>query len=1038
LQEDFMSNSSNQVTRAVRRALIWSAVAASSAGAPAMAQDQPATPTPAIQEIVVTGSRIQSPNVTAISPITTVSAADITATGLTRTEDILNNLPMVFASQGATVSNGSNGTSSVNLRGLGPQRSLVLVNGRRLGPGPGSGSNISDINQVPAALIERVDILTGGASSVYGADAVAGVVNFVLNTRFQGVRIDSSYDFYQHTQHNPVASVVSGAGDALPDHNVNTGFGKNVAVIMGSNFADDRGNATFFATYDQKAAVLESKYDYSACVLDPKKDGTGLRCGGSGTSARNGAGGYFQAYALKAHGGKPLFTNTVDGQTGAFRPFTAADQYNFGPLNFYQTPNTRWTAGTFLNYDVNSHINAYSEIMAVRNEARAQIAASGDFFQTSFIPCADPLLTADERSQICSPANIAAQTPAGAPAVTGINTTIGRRNVEGGGRVAAFHNDTFRLVLGARGDINDAWKYDAYVQRNTVDFAINNQNYFSNANIAKALNVITGPALLKDGSPNPHAGQTECQSVYDGTDAACVPWNIWVPNGVTKAATNYLSIPLLVQASTTEQVASGSVTGDLGKYGARLPTAEEGIRVNLGAEWRGESADFVPDYQSLLGNAAGAGGPTAPVSGAFTVREVFTEASVPLVDHAPFAESASLALGYRYSSYSLGFKTNTYKAGLEWAPVNDIRTRASYQRAVRAPNIFELYQANAVGLDGSKDPCSGAVTNPGAPLAQQTLASGATFAQCALTGVSPGQFGNIGPNSAAQYNGFIGGNANLKPETSDTYSAGLVLQPHWVPSLVVSIDYFNIKVKDTIGPIGEDTILSSCIATGDPIYCSGIHRDPNGSLWKSNTGFVSDLNVNFGSLSTKGLDVKADYRQPLPAVGSLVFSLEGTKLIALNTQPLTNGPSYNCEGYFGTVCGAPNPGWRHVLLTTWATPWDGLDVTLRWRYLGQARSEQYDSNPTLTGKPLPLTGHVPAYNYIDLSAMFNLYKSVRLQLGVNNIADKDPPIISSAGRPYNSDCPTLTPNGSSCNGNTFPGTYDALGRFVFAHISAQF
>ncbi|MGH8138402.1 MAG: TonB-dependent receptor domain-containing protein [Steroidobacteraceae bacterium] len=1018
-----MSSNSNQVNRAVRRALCMSAVAAA-ASLPAMAADETAPAAAPIQEVVVTGSRIQSPNVTAISPVTTVSAADITATGLTRTEDILNNLPMVFAGQNNTVSNGADGTSTVNLRGLGPQRTLVLVNGRRLGPGSGSGTNISDINQVPAALIERVDILTGGASSVYGADAVAGVVNFVLNTRFQGVRIDAGYDFYQHTQHNAAGEVVAAAGDALPDHSVNTGFGKNVAVLIGSNFADDKGNATFYATYDQKAPSLEAKFDYSACVLDSTKAGN-LKCGGSGTSARNGAGGYFQAYGLAP--GPALFTNTVDGGTGAFRPFDTSDLYNFGPLNYFQTPNTRWTAGTFLNYDVNPHVNAYSEIMFERNETSAQIAASGDFFNNSFIPCNDPLLTAEERGTICSPANLAAQTPAGGPTPSGLVLDIGRRNVEGGGRVATFRSDSFRLVVGARGDINDAWTYDAYAQRNTVDFSNTNENYFSNANIIKSLNVIPNPSGAGQVGGLP-AGAPVCASQVDGTDPTCVPWNIWVPNGVTKAATDYLAIPLLVEATTTEQVVSGSVTGDLGKYGVKLPSADDGIRVNVGAEWRGEFVDFKPDLASFQGNAAGSGGPTEPVNGAFTVREVFTEASVPLVNHAPLAESLSADLGYRYSSYSEGFKTNTYKLGLQWQPIEDIRVRASYQRAVRAPNLFELFQNQAVGLDGSTDPCANA---PGSQ-------PKATAAQCALAGLKPGQYGNVGANPAAQYNGFIGGNPNLKPETSDTYSAGIILQPQAVPGLVVSVDYFNIKVKDTIGPITEDTILANCVATGDPQFCSAIHRDPNGSLFRTNAGFVNDLNVNFGSLLTKGIDLKGDYRLQLPAFGSVAFAVQGTKLIGLNIQPLTGGPSYNCEGLFGVTCGAPNVGWRHVVNTTWSTPWDGLDVTLRWRYIGSADSQLTSSDPQLNGNPFPLTSHIPAYNYLDLSAMFNVYKGVRLQLGVNNIADKDPPIIVSGGGGFGSDCPTITTNQSSCNGNTFPGTYDSLGRFIFAHASVQF
>jgi iron complex outermembrane receptor protein len=995
---------------------VLAAAAATAAVPVALSQTAPSTEsaTP-VEEVVVTGTRIQSPNLASISPITTVTATDIQTTGLTRTEDILNNLPMVFAGQNSTVSNGSDGTATVDLRGLGPQRTLVLVNGRRLGPGAGDGRSFSDINEIPAALIDRIDILTGGASAVYGADAVAGVVNFVLNTHFQGIKIDAGYNFYQHDNHNSVAGIVAAANDQLPDKSVDTGFGKNVSVLMGSNFADDKGNATFYATFDTKAPVLEAKYDYSACVLDATKAGA-LKCGGSGTSARNGAGGYFQAYGLTP--GPALFTNTVDGTTGHFRPFDAAhDLYNFGPLNFYQTPNERWTAGSFLNYDINSKLSAYGEIMFTRNTTSAQIAASGDFFQNSFIPCNDPLLTAEERTTICSPANLAAQ---GNSTPAGINMYIGRRNVEGGGRVATFATDAFRTVVGLKGNITDAWTFDAYAQRGTVDGSNTNQNYFSNANIGNALNVVPGPG-----------GVPTCQSVINGTDPKCVPWNIWVPGGVTAAATNYLSIPLLVEATSTEEVVSGSVTGDLGKYGIKLPSADSGLKLNFGAEWRSESANFSPDLESQLGNAAGSGGPTTPVAGSFHVKELFTEFRMPLADHVPFAESLAFEGGYRYSSYSEGFKTNTYKLGLEWAPVQDIRVRGSYQRAVRAPNILELFNPTAVLLDGSTDPCSGPVGANG------LVSSGATKAQCALAGVLPGQYGNIGPNPASQYNGFLGGNPNLTPETSDTYSVGLVLRPSIVPNLTMSLDYFNIKVKDTIGPIGADTILANCIATGSPGFCGAIHRDATGSLWRTPQGFVSDTNVNFGALTTRGIDVKLNYRQPLP-FGSLSVALEGTKLMNLGVQPLTDGPSYNCTGFFGTICGASNPAWRHVLNTTWATPWDALDVTLRWRYIGTASSELTSSNPQLSGVGLPLTQRISAYNYLDLTAQFALYKNVSLQLGVNNITDKDPPIIDSGGGGFGSNCPTITSNGSSCNGNTWPGTYDALGRFLFAHVTAKF
>jgi iron complex outermembrane receptor protein len=1004
---------------AVRAAL---AAAAATAVVPtAWSQTAPAaaneSPNAGLEEVVVTGSRITSPNLTAISPITSVDAGYISSTNLTRVEDILNNLPMVFAGQNSTVSNGATGTASVNLRGLGPNRTLVLVNGRRLGPGQGTGTNVSDINEVPAALIERVDILTGGASSVYGADAVAGVVNFVLNTHFEGVKIDSSYSYFQHDNNNSLAQgALVAAGDAQPEHSVNTGFGKNVSVLMGSNFADNKGNATFYLTYDKAAAVLEAKYDYAACVLDATRAGS-LACGGSGTSAKNGAGGYFQAYG--SGGGAALFTNTVDGKTGAFRPFTAADTYNFGPLNFYQRPNERWTGGSFVNYEINEHLTAYGEVMLARNTTDAQIAASGDFFTKTPIPCTDPLLTAQEATAICAAA--AAQGNTGGTA----NLYIGRRNVEGGGRVLDVTNNTIRAVAGLKGDIIDGLTFDVYAQRDSTDTQLRNENYFDASRVTNALNVISGPALLVNGAPNPLAGQAECNSVYTGTDPNCVPWNIWVPNGVTAGALKYLSIPLLIDATTIEYVVSGSVTADLGKWNLKSPMADEGIKLNVGAEYRSESAVFSPDLASQEGNAEGAGGATVPVSGNYHVGEVFTELGIPLLDHKPMAESLGLELGYRYSDYNLGFKTNTYKFGGEWAPTSDLRVRASYSRAVRAPNIGELFVPQAVALDGSTDPCAGPTPK-------------GTQAQCLLTGVSAAQYGHIGSNSASQYNGLDGGNPNLTPEKSDTYSAGIVITPHFIENFSMSFDYFNIHLKDTIGAIGADTIINNCISTGDPVFCSAVHRDPNGSLFRTNAGYVVDTNVNFGSLTTRGVDAKVNYRLPIDSFGSLLFNLEGTRLINLGTQPLTGGPAYDCAGYFGTTCGAPNAKWRHVFNTTWATPWSGFDLTARWRFLSGTDSEQISPNSQLAGPNLPLTQHIKPYNYFDLSADVSLYKMFRLQLGVNNVLDKDPPIIASGGGGFASDCPTITPNGSSCNGNTWPGTFDSLGRFFFARVTAQF
>src|SRR5215472_1611996 len=400
-----MANS-RSLQQAVRFAL---ATITASAGVTTLhAQTAPAQPAEAtaapLQEVVVTGSRLKTPNETAISPISTVSAADISQTGLTRVEDVLNNLPMVFAGMNSTTSNGADGTANVDLRGLGPQRTLVLVNNRRLGPGSAQlGRNWADINEIPAALIERVDILTGGASSVYGADAVAGVVNFVLNTHFEGVQVNAGYHFQQHNNSDSAAqAIVAARNFALPPSEVNTAFGKYASVVMGSNFADNKGNATVYVTYDNQGASLQKSFDYSACNLGPNAANNALVCGGSSTSR----GGSFRAYSSS---GPRLYNYTVDPTTGVFRPFTAADQYNFAPENYYQVPNERWTMGAFVNYEINPHVTAYMELMYTRNSSEAQIAESGDFAVPTFIPCNDPLMTAQEQSLVCSAANLAAQ-----------------------------------------------------------------------------------------------------------------------------------------------------------------------------------------------------------------------------------------------------------------------------------------------------------------------------------------------------------------------------------------------------------------------------------------------------------------------------------------------------------------------------------------------------------------------------------------------------------------------------------------------------
>ena len=973
-----------------------------------------------LEEVIVTGSRLPSPPDASISPIISASAAEIAATGLTRVEDVLNTLPMFFANMTSNVANGADGTASVNLRGLGTQRTLVLVDGLRLGPGSADGRNWSDVNQVPAFMIERVDVLTGGTSAVYGADAVAGVVNFILNEHFEGIRLDAGYNFYEHSNGNQdgVAQLVTEAGYPLPPSRVDTGFNKNAALLAGSDFADHGANATVYVTYDQQSPALESQYDYSACTLEPQPQPppfTSLGCQGSGVSAT----GQFFAFA---NTGATLLDDTVDSRTGALRAYTPRDDYNFGPGSYYLTPNVRWTAGTFLHAQLTPSAEVYANLMYMRNSMTAQIPPGGDFYDYSFIPCADPLLTTQEVATLCTAANLNANGASyelyNGRAYPGLNLVIGRRNVEGGGRIETFLNQMLRGVVGLKGSFTDAWTYNLHAQRGTTEIHDSIDSYLGNSQLEQALNVLPGSRGPVCGGP---VGDPANPLVGSGTafvvNPRCVPWNIWVPGAVTPASLQSLYVPLLVSGSVTEQVVSGSATADLGRYGVRVPAAQLGMQLNVGSEWREEQSAYNPNTQVQQGNVSGLGPPILPVGGELTVREVFSEARLPLAGHRSFAEDLWVEGGFRYSSYSTGFVTDTYKLGFLWAPSHWISLRGSYQRAVRAPDISELYSPQAIASDGTVDPCEG--PSPAASLAA-----------CELSGVKKAQYGHITPSPLGLYNGLQGGNPQLLPEIARTYTVGAVLQPREVPQLQVSVDYFAIRISGVTGVIGADAILHTCLASvADPQqaarFCPLVHRDAEGTLWLTSQGYVSDLEVNEGELSTAGVDADVSYRVPLQAAGSLLLSLRGTRLQSLQTAPLAGSASYDCAGLFGTICGV-SPKWRHVLNATWSVPWHDLQLGVRWLYLAGTESEQTTGNPSLSGTPwLPLS-HIPAYSYVDLTGAVAVGRNVTLRLGVNNVADKAPPLVVGG------DCGSI-----HCNGNTFGGTYRSLGRYLFAQITAQ-
>jgi len=992
------------VRQAVRLALFASATPAVLLSPAALAQEQASD---SMDEVVVTGSRIVSPNLQSISPITAIGAEELNIAGKARIEDVLNQLPQAFAAQGSNISNASDGTASVDLRGLGTQRTLVLVNGRRLMPGDPDGGSAADLNQIPLSLVKRVDVLTGGASSVYGADAVAGVVNFVMDTDFEGVRIDSNYSFYNHkNDQKRISAVVDARNFPLPDSTVNVGYSKDFSIAVGIGGAEGRGHATFYATYREVDPVLESKLDFSSCTINLSGGGTNYTCGGSGTSDPA----HFFILNPDPNGADPdpttcpALSGCTFGANGVLRPFVASDQFNYGPVNYFQRPDQRYTAGAFANFKMSEKADVYGELMFMDDRSVAQIAPSGSFFGTFAVNCNNPYMSADQVQQICTDQGVAAD---------GFGRVqVGRRNTEGGGRQDDIGHESYRVVAGIRGELTDWLSYDGYIQHGETK---RNSTYFNDFSIRR-----TGLALnaVDDG-----AGNIVCLVNADADpandDPNCTPWNIWQVGGVNAGALNYLQTPGFIRATARQEIAHVDFTGDFSSS-VKLPSTETGLVVNAGAEYRDEKTNFTVDEAFRTGDLAGQGGATLPVSGRFDVSEFFMEARLPLIEGKTFAQSMSIEAGYRFSDYSTGFSTDTYKAGLDWAPIDALRFRASYQHAVRAPNIGELYSNASVALDGSTDPCAGGTPS-------------ATLAQCQLTGVTAGQYGSIAPNSANQYNGLLGGNPTLTPEQSDTISFGFVLRPN-LGDLSIAVDYFDIKIDETISSTAggnADTYINNCLTTGLAAFCDLIHRDSSGSLWRTPAGYITDTALNLGTLQTKGIDLQSSYTLNL-GEHRLGFNLVGTLLNTLSNAPLPGFPSYDCTGLYGNTCGVPSPKWRHSFRTNWRTPWNGLDIAATWRYYGTAKSERLSSNGQLAG-PVNANGisnDVPAYSYVDLTASMTFAEKFTFRVCANNLFDKTPPIIPSGGV---SDCPS-----GPCNGNTWAQVYDALGRQVFATVTIDF
>jgi len=988
-----------------RMAFLIGLVAISLAALPVAAQDDPEVTDEMIAqamersfegEVTVTGSLIPRADLTALSPVTVMEVPqELTYSGTVRIEDLVTTMPQAFAGQNSTVSNGASGTATISLRQLGTVRTLVLINGRRLPPGSGTGfSYAPDLNVIPAPLIKRVDVLTGGASTTYGSDAMAGVVNFVMDTDFEGVRGGVQYSSYNHNNNNQLAQDINTeAGFTPPTGSAWDGGGINANIALGGKFADGKGHAAVYLDYRKLDELTKGDRDYLNCAVAAGDEGP--QCGGSSTSPM----GRFRPFTRD---GASQGDHTIGGP-GGNELVPGFPIFNYGPYNYIQRPDTKWNSGAFANYEINKHFDVYMEVMYMNNYTDAQIAPSGNFNSYIQINCDNPMLSEQQHDLICVQGGYANDETA--------DMWILRRNVEGAPRSNALGHSNIRMLGGVRGEISDEWNYDFYYMHGQSN-AYNSYNNDLNVNrIGNALTIIE----------DPDTGEWVCAS---GSDDGCVPWNIFTNsgtaatvddfhNGVTQEAIDYISTVAVSYSTTSIDVFNLTFTSDWENYGVALPSASEGVQMAIGAEYREEYIQSVPDEVYRTGSASGQGGNTEPIEGYLNVRELFVEFLIPLVQDVKGVQDLSLELGYRYSDYSTSGGVSSYKIQGSYAPTQSWRFRGGFNRAVRAANLAELFRVQGFNLSGSTDICSG--PNPDA-----------TEAQCANTGVLPGQYGNIAPNPAGQYNTLEGGNPLLDPETADTITAGIVWTPQNIRGLSVTIDYYSIAIEELIGSLGADDIIQTCALSGDPTMCELINRDNQGTLWATQAGYTFTANSNIGQLDAEGVDLNFNYLLGLGNSGYLAMDLMGSYVLKNNfSNPLVD---YDCAGYFGFQCGQPNPDWRHRFRATWETNFR-LNLSLAWRYVGEVINDDYSPDADLRNEgnhdlwEVNDIDKIDAFNYFDLAASYTLRNGLKFTLGVNNFLDEEPP---------------LAPDHADDNGINMYGVYDPVGRYVFGSVQFNF
>ncbi len=999
------------IIRKTRASLLASSVIFGSLIAvPAMAQENPGDQ-PAVAEedmIVVTGTRIQRRDVDTAAPVAVVDSEEFSLSGTVNVENVINTLPQVIPGFTSNSNNPGTGAATLNLRGLGAARTMVLVNGRRWMFF--DTSQVVDLNTIPQFLLDSVDVVTGGASAVYGSDALSGVVNFRLR-HVDGMEVGGQYSITDR-----------GDGDRYQLHGA-----------IGTEFADGRGRATVFAEYFNRDPIMQGDRRFSNVAVggETSTDSAGnplfLQAFGSSTmpatrfNASTEVGIVADADCDIAGQCAPLAQGlTIDDGifdvgSGAARS-RAGDTYNYAPANFLQIPQERYLLGGFAEYEIFEGHEAYTEVSFVNNRVAQELAATpvtGTF--NIDLATVQPFVSADVFAQLQQldaneTAANAARLANGLSAIAGaapgvVSASIQRRIIETGSRNTLDERNAFRVLAGLRGEVTSTINYDGY---------------YSYARTRNA---------------NVQSGNISRSAFQAGLDGSGTPINIFDVGGLTTDMVDAISIQAQNGDISTLEVLSGFLSGTFGDFaiGNAAP-----IGFALGGEYRRMESQFIPDTALSSGDVIGFNAGDA-TEGAYNVKEIFGELNVPIIE-----TDSGLTLNVngaaRYSDYSLEAVGSvwTYAGGVEFSPIEGIKLRGQYQRAVRAPNVGELFQGQAIGFPGATDPCGNAVflaANPGAA------------AICTATGVPQGNLGNAGVVQLnAQIPALFGGNPDLEEETSDSWTFGVVLQPAAIPGLTITADYFDIEIEDAISVAGGslDGLFNLCFRDVQDVNSPACQpfvgiRNADGAITVDAPPLVS--NANLSKLGASGIDLQINYGMDVPislftsgGVSDFNIMFLGTWTDSSFFIPVAElGEVVECAGEFGGECGQPTPSFKWTSRFSWV---DGpFTFSTRWRHL----SATDDNDDTVDFAAQNGVERIGAYDLIDLTLSYDWNDMVTLSFGVNNLFDTLPgtPEFDANGLVSNRPNSLLLGDNQE-QANTFPSTFDVIGRDFFGSILVRF